>query len=791
MRLAPGRKETLAALLYCLAATALFFRGPLFLRRQFHIPYDLEEFHQPLSELIAWSLREFGRLPWWNPFSYMGEPFFANVQAAMFYPPTLLIVLIGNLLYGRVTFWLMEVQLIAHVILAGVGAFVLLRRLGVNVRAALAGAAVYHLGAFFASQTQHLGAISGAGWLPWFLAALHRLEERRDGRSAALAGLALAMMIMTGFPPAYMPALVFGAFLYGMWVVQAGRAPGSAPPSSAAAWARLYVRPAVLFGVVLLLAALLTSVSWLPGYQVGKRSLATARPPAQALDGLMPEAATSFFWPNLFNQLRGDYWLKENTTFLHLYQGIPALLLVLGALGWLAGSRRARPFLLAAGVALLWMFGRTFFVAQLFYLLFPRFMRRGIYPQYILAYFSLFFAVLAALALDAWERGERGVLFRSQLCRRAAALAVIVALVISAAGAFAPQNSPFGARAAASGASLLLVALSLALCAWLASRQEATDPAARRRLASAFCAVILFDLLALGSHTGLNTYAGEGDPVSPSVTFVQQKQASEPLYRIDSSELGYNWQTKVPQWRVRSANGMNPLMLRDTLIYRAPYSRIDDRQFSLELPDSPLLDLAGVRYIASIRDSIPGMEKVFTSDLNIFENRRAFPRFFLVGGVIAARDVGDAVRMIHTREADPARVAVVLAADVGRFPALPGPATSAEIGEVKVLAEQPNEIRLQIRASRPAVLVAIESYWPDWRATVDGAPHDIIRADGIFRAIAVPAGTHQVRMFIVPLQLYLGAAFSALGIVLAALLLALPAARRPAPLATQAASGEA
>jgi uncharacterized membrane protein YfhO len=72
-----------------------------------------------------------------------------------------------------------------------------------------------------------------------------------------------------------------------------------------------------------------------------------------------------------------------------------------------------------------------------------------------------------------------------------------------------------------------------------------------------------------------------------------------------------------------------------------------------------------------------------------------------------------------------------------------------------------------VTASRPAVLVASETFWPDWHATVNGGTQPIVRANGIFRAIPVGAGVHDVRMFIRPRMLYAGEAISFLGLLLA------------------------
>jgi len=751
------KRDLLAATLYCLAATVLFFRGPLLLGRYYHIPYDLADFHYPLLAFIASSLKEFGCLPWWNPYSYMGEPFFSNVQAAMFYPPTLLTAVAGNALSGRVTMWWMGLLLAAHVALAGVGAYRLLRAVGVGFRAALAGATVYHLGAFFTAQTQHLGAICVAAWLPWALCALRRLEEKRDWPSVALAALAIGLMVLTGFPPAWLPALFLLPLFYAWWMWQ--RHPRLD-------W-KAHARPAALLAVAAALGLLISAVSWLPGSQLAERSVAQWRFPSQALEGVPLEALTSLFWPNLFNQLRGEFWHSLNPAMLYLYQGVPALLLVLAGLTWLLRSSAARPFLAGAAISGMWMFGVSFPISTLLYLLYPNVVRRGIYPTMLLAYFSLFFAVLAAMALDGWERGERSRLFPAGICARAAIVALAAGLVTCAAGNYVAGMPPAAIRAANAGGSLVLAAAVLGLCGLIA-RHAAAGRMARSRVSALLCALILFDLIAVGSHSMFNAGSGDGDPPHPEVAWLKARLGPQPVYRIDTSDVGYAWQTKLPRWQLPSANGMNALLLKDVVMYRKFFSRVDDRQFVLESPQSPLLDLAGIRYVVTPRASLPGMERVQAGDPNIFENRRAFPRYFLVGAVTGARDIEEAAAKIHYGAVDPSRIVVVSDSDVSLFGALGQPAASGELGTVELLSWSPNDIRLRAVASRPAALVITETYWPDWKASVDGKAQPLVRADGLFRAVPVPAGSHEIQMKIAPSLLYAGAALSLGGLLLAA-----------------------
>ena len=741
--------------LYFFILTLLFFREPLLFPLHFHIPYDLDGYHYPLSHFIAWSLRTFHQFPWWNPFSYMGQPFFGNTQAAMFYPPTLLAVFLGNTLLGGLPYYLLELQLALHVLIAGLGAYVLIRSFRTGLWPALAGGTIYSLGAFFASHTQHLGVISAAAWLPWFLAALARLVTRRDLKSSAFAGLSLALMIFSGFPAGYLPAFIFGPLLYFFWMWQ--RHPTFE--------LKYHARALALLLTAVFLGMLTSAVSWLPAYQISKQSAATLRPMAQATDGIPLEAATSFFWPNLFGQLGSNSRIAGNPTFLHLYQGIPALLLLFGAARWLVSSRVAQPFLAAWLLALFWMFGTTYFVSEIIYLLFPYFARRGIYPQYVLADFCLCTAVLAALSLDAYEKGEREKLFSHKPLAWAALLCLVLALLMAAFGSFTTQ----AASSAAASATLLWVALALAACGWLAS-QTARPALARTQLCLILSLLIAIDLIVVGSSTRLNTTPSRrGDP-PPAAKFLRERLGTNSLYRADTTGVSDQWQTAILEWQIPSANGMDPLLLLKTQAYREPFSRVNGRQFSLISVQTPLLDLAGIRYIVTRADHLGDFQCVYHGEVNVFENPRALPRFFLVGAAVPASDASAAVRLIDSGQVNPARVVVVGASDMRFFAGRSVPANTSELGNINLLLYSPNQLLLRVETSRPAVLVAAETFWKDWRATVDGTPQPIAEADGIFRAVALPPGVHQVRMFIVPVILYIGGALSVSGILIILLL---------------------
>ena len=76
--------------------------------------------------------------------------------------------------------------------------------------------------------------------------------------------------------------------------------------------------------------------------------------------------------------------------------------------------------------------------------------------------------------------------------------------------------------------------------------------------------------------------------------------------------------------------------------------------------------------------------------------------------------------------------------------ATPEVATPA-IGEVRILSETNDEVVLRADTQTGGVLVLTDLHWPDWHATVDGAPVEILRANYLFRAVRLAPGSHEVR----------------------------------------------
>lgn len=93
------------------------------------------------------------------------------------------------------------------------------------------------------------------------------------------------------------------------------------------------------------------------------------------------------------------------------------------------------------------------------------------------------------------------------------------------------------------------------------------------------------------------------------------------------------------------------------------------------------------------------------------------------------------------------------------------PASGAQPGSVRVVRSEATEIELQSSAPGGGVLVASELFYPGWTAEVDGQERRVLRADGILRAVEVPAGVHRVTMSYRPTHWTLALLLTGAGLV--------------------------
>ncbi len=225
-------RPVLAALLGYGLLAALFYAPVLLGQRTFHsgdftdhfLPFSLFQ----RSELLA------GRLSLWNPYTYAGHPFLADVQAAVFYPLSNLLLAL-TLPWGSAAarlYWL-EIEAILQVALAGFFIYLLAWELiRKRLPAFLAGCVFAFSGYLSGYPPLQLAVLRTAIWLPLILWLLLRAARSQQWRWWAIAALASTCAFLAGHPQTFLYlsyATVAWMALLGWGIWRQGPASGRLP----------------------------------------------------------------------------------------------------------------------------------------------------------------------------------------------------------------------------------------------------------------------------------------------------------------------------------------------------------------------------------------------------------------------------------------------------------------------------------------------------------------------------------------------------------------------------------
>jgi len=669
-----------------------------------------------------------GHFPLWNPWLGLGAPLLANYQSALLYPPNWILVFLD-------VAWGQTLLVMLHLIWAGAGTAILVRRLGFGRFAQTLAGICFGMSGYLVARSGFLSINAAASWLPWVIVAAERALNGRRMAGIALLSLALGMQWLAGHAQTAAYTWAFCAAWMGYRAWRQARGSGLFK-----AITELGVASALAFG--------LAAVQLLPTLEYLSQSDRSA--------GLDPEFALNYsFWPwrllglvtpDLFGNPRaGDYWGYGNYWEDHLYLGSLPILLAIGALF----SRRAdrlKWFLLAAGgVAFVLALGKNTPVFPWLFRSVPTFALFQAPTRWnLVLVFSL--ALLAGIGAEAWQVASGRRLYWLRLgAAGAAAAAVAGALGGRLLPGIEPSFSP----------AVLLGSVGLLLSAVLALTRRLPQSAAWTTAALGF---VMLDLVF--AARGLNptlTLASINTP-----TALRERLGVEHRTFMESSleqfvkfELAFRFDTFQPEleWGQVRELGLPNTTILDGLRSVNNFDPILPARYvawlhRLEASPAPIRT-------ALLQNADAGWQAVQTDGSIEYETVDAPAHAWVVPQAEWVSGLQAALSRTTSPGFDPRQTVVLEGA--------PAAAGSGGSGQILALTESgPNRVELSVSAPDGGWLVLADSWFPGWMARIDGEPAEIFAADGLLRAVWLQPGEHSVRFSYMPWSAAAGLAISVL-----------------------------
>jgi hypothetical protein len=184
----------------------------------------------------------------------------------------------------------------------------------------------------------------------------------------------------------------------------------------------------------------------------------------------------------------------------------------------------------------------------------------------------------------------------------------------------------------------------------------------------------------------------------------------------------------------------------------------------------PLVDILNAKYIlVDPKTPLQGgsFKEVFNGkDAILYQNLNAFPRAFIVHSAKFIPDKQAIFQELLSKDFDPRSYAIV---EEGA-PAFPN-APAQRSPQPKIISYAADKITIEADLSGPGLLVLGDTYYPGWKALVDGRETKILKANYVMRAVELPQGRHRVEFYYSPASFRIGAAVSLTALLIAGYLL--------------------
>ncbi len=708
-----------------LVALVLFFYRDILLGSAFFFD-DFIYFNYPSRNFAATTMAQ-GSMPLWNPYTFNGMPFLADIQTAVFYLPYLMLTLFVH--NGSLHFYWLEFVTILHLIPAGVSMYFLTKSFGIRRMPSLCSAVIFVFSGFMICRMVHQHILSLVSWYPLILLLFRRSITGTKWYWVFLTAVVLGHSTLAGFPQLtlYLYFFLFLYFLFEFFTTY----------RLSEVFSRSAVVTAVKAGSVVVLSFAIAAIQLLPTFELAPLSQRAQISYDMAVQGSIAiSQVLTFFIPKFFGSAGGEgynywgpgpYWHFWETC---IYMGaIPLMLVLVSATLWKTNTRYIKFFWSIGIFALLYAFGDNFFIHRFFFDFVPGFSRFRD-PARMSVFLSLSSSLLSGFALQ-HILFDPPSLKNIRMLRNLAIAVMVVASVLwmltvsgSLSEAFSFFKNPqiLSQVKKEANTSIIVFLVSGVMLLTLITRRL-VKPWALLALMGLF----YIDVFVFGGHQNTGT-------VNPKDYFTQRRQIVEFLKQESKSEL----------FRVNTRNQEGMIMDRnqgmiDRIFMMEGFTPLVLQRLSAPLRTSDqLYDLLNVKY-KTITDKV-------NRSLSLVLHPTYFPRAFFLYQIHVVSGEEELLSYLKSSEFNH-RITAVLEKSPGfTLPAL----VDTPKWHANITSYESNRIMLDVETSNDGLLVLSEIYYPGWEVYVDGTPTEIYQTDYNLRGLFVPKGIHKIEMIFTP-----------------------------------------
>ncbi|MEO0099873.1 MAG: YfhO family protein [candidate division WOR-3 bacterium] len=709
---------------------------------------DVIEHYYPYHFFLFKNLRRF-TIPLWNPYIFSGMPFLGDVQSQIFYPINWLLAFFSS--PGSV-FWLLEMKIIFHLLLAGIFFYLFLRELNLSYFSSFFGGVVFTFSGFLITHLIHVTMVNAYIWLPPLFLFLFRWVKRKFLRDLLFAGVVFGLANLASHPQITLHILYTIIFFFIFWLFFWEREKISLRLKKG------FIALFLIFGIGFGLAA----IQYLPGYEHSKSTLREEMTFEESAEvSLPPSFPLLLLIPKFFGSITGrgtdsvPFWGKEVGYYYWetaCYLGvIPLLFALFGIIFW--QKKEKRFFIILALLTLLAGLGKYTPFYKFIFRFLPGFDRFRI-PARFVGLFTFSMATLAGLGMESFSQAdwERVANFWKFLL--AFLCLILFFWFLFLLGAFRGLSQflkvPVVERNINKQFGIFFVFLLIGIVLFLGKKffgkRKGKDFLFLRAGLSILAIFFTFlDLYFFGKDFNLGPYSSEDYyPQNQNVRFLKNERERE-IFRVNARKGRYMI-LKRNEGMIHGLElleGYTPLGLADYATFDVPLTK--------------KCDLLNAKYKIRVDELKRKMELV--------SNPTYLPRFCFFYQYLVEPNRKRILEILSDDNFDHNHILIL-----EKEPSLFNSGREVKFPDsvrnwIKVLRMENDRMELKVYTEEPGLFFLSEVYYPNWRVKVDGQEREIYRADYCLRAVPLDKGEHHLLFYYDTKTLKFGAGLSFLTLI--------------------------